>query len=188
MAAKISISFHNVDHSEALEKRVQTKIERLLKKYPFLEKVRVTIECPHHHKHKGNLYQPRIDLHVPRQELIVGKLPGGEIHAHESPYAAINFALKAADHKLKKYADKLHKKIKIHEEPLHGEIISLGENYGHIKASSISISNIYFHKNALIDSEFEELHIGEAVHFMMHEELAENPHAIFVKVVSSRSL
>lgn len=177
-----------MDHSEALERRIQTKIECLLKKYPFLEKTRVTIQRLHRHKHKGNLYQPRIDLHAPRQELIIGKLPGGERHAHERSYTAINFALKAADHRLKKYADKLHKKTKIHEEALHGEIISLGGDYGHIKASSISISNICFHKNALIDSKFEELEIGDAVPFMMDEELAENPHAIFVKLVSSRSL
>lgn len=111
-----------------------------------------------HHKHKGNLYQFRIDLYVPRKELMVRKLPGGEAHAYENPYTAANFTFKAANYMLKKYADKLHQKVKSHTEPLRGEIINLGKNFGHIKLSNNIFSpSIYFHENAFLEGKFEDL-------------------------------
>jgi len=144
METKIEISFHNMPPSEALEKRIHKKIDKLLIKYPFLEKIRVMVDSPHHHKQKGNLYQLRIDMHIPGQELVVNKQPGGEMQAHENPYTTVNSAFKAATHKLEKHAQKLQGKTKTHAEHPHGTIVRLEDDFGFIQ--SPPLPEIYFHK------------------------------------------
>ena len=95
-----------------------------------------------------------------------GKIPEGEIYSNEDPCATVNLAFKAAHHVLKRYTDKLQRKIKTHAEPFQGKIISIGENFGHIKPhGKIHPSFIYFHEDALLEGNFNNLGIGDPVYF-----------------------
>lgn len=109
----IHITFHQLDHSKALEQEIYQKAEKLFKTHPFIMDCRIVVNSPHHHKHKGNLYQIRVDIKVPGEELIVNKQKEKE-HSHENPYIAVSNAFKTAEHLLQQYKEKTHDIVKHH--------------------------------------------------------------------------
>ena len=53
---------------------------------------RVTIEAPHKHHHRGNIYQVTVDVRTPGDESVASRAPA-QHHAHEDVYVAIRDAL-----------------------------------------------------------------------------------------------
>ena len=182
MDPNIIITFHEVDHSDALEKRIRTKVDNLLRKHKFIEAIRVTVDMPHHHKHKGNLYQIRIDAHVAGKEVMINKQPGGPLQAHEDPYTAVNSAFKAATKALEKYTDKRQGKVKHHGIPLQGKIVRLEENKGYIETPTYP--EIPFDEHVLSGGAVEDLKVGDFVTFSIAESEEKIIYATGVRIVT----
>jgi ribosome-associated translation inhibitor RaiA len=183
---KLHITFHLVDHSEALEQRIRLKAEKLLKAHSQIINCRIVVESPHHHKHQGNLYQIRMDIKLPGEELVVNKQPGGKNRPHEDPYVAVVDAFNAAEHLLQRYKEKTHDTVKHHALPLHGKIAKLKENYGYIE--SPNSAEIYFHKHSLAEGiKFKDLKEGDPVHFIVGDEEGKNLSASRVKLIAYHS-
>ena len=180
MKLPLEIVFRNLEPSEAIEARVRERAEKLEKFYQDIMSCRVVIEAHHKHHHKGNLYHVRIDLTVPDAELIASREPH-QHHAHEDVYVAIRDSFDAMRRQLEDYARRRRGDVKVHETPPHGRIVELSpeEDFGRIKSSDGTL--IYFHRNSVIDAQFDQLKIGDAVHFA--EEMGElGPQASTVHV------
>jgi ribosome-associated translation inhibitor RaiA len=184
---KIHITFHQLDHSKALGQRISNKAQKLLKFHPYVSYCRIVVNQPHHHKHKGNLYNIHLEIKVPGQELVINKQPGVKTHPHQDPYVAVDDAFKAAERSLNRYKEKMEGIIKHHQPPLHGTISKLENNYGYIE--SPNHSEIYFHENTL-DSKmkFSDLTVGSTVHFALVNESTEDLKASYVKLVGGHSI
>lgn len=164
MKQPVQITFRDIPYSEFVEARIQEKTKKLDQYYDQIMTVKVVVEAPHSHQHKGNLYRICIDVTVPDGELVVNRSPKDH-HAHEDVYVAIRDAFEAVKRQLKEYARKRRGKVKNHQPALHGmvsEIIS-GEDYGRIETPDGR--DIYFHRNSLIDNNYDELEIGDQVRF-----------------------
>ncbi|MDH5516838.1 MAG: HPF/RaiA family ribosome-associated protein [Gammaproteobacteria bacterium] len=164
MKQPVQITFRDIPYSEFVEARIQEKTKKLDQYYDQIMTVKVVVEAPHSHQHKGNLFHVSIDLTVPDGELVVNRSPKDH-HAHEDVYVAIRDAFEAIKRQLIEYAKKRRGKVKNHQPPLHGmvsEIIS-GEDYGRIETPDGR--EIYFHRNSLIDNNYDELEIGDEVRF-----------------------
>ena len=111
MTIPINVAFHGMDRSEALETHIREKVDALEQLHPNLTRCTVTIEKPHHHKHQGNTFNVRIDLHVPGDELVVNR------DAHEDPYVALRDAFEAAKRQIKRHAQKKRGDVKHHSLP-----------------------------------------------------------------------
>lgn len=184
---KLYITFHLVDHSNALEQKIRLKAEKLLKVHSQIISCRIVVSSPHHHKHKGNLYNIRMDIKLPGEELVVNKQPGGKVRTHQDAYVAVVDAFKAARHLLQRYKEKTHGVIKHHALLLHGKIFELKENHGYIE--SPNISEVYFHEHSLAQGvRFSDLKEGDAVHFSAGDEGERNLSASFVKPVTRHSV
>lgn len=170
MEQPIQITFRNDLHSDAIEADIREKAAKLDQFYEKVMACRVMVEVPHSHHHKGNLYHIRIDLTVPGGELVVKRGPK-EHHAHEDPYVAVRDAFDAARRKLQDYARKQRGKVKSHETPPHGKISEMTpmQDFGRILSSDGN--DIYFHRNSVVDGDFDSLEIGDEVWFS--EELGE---------------
>lgn len=116
MQSPLQISFRHMDHSDAIEAKVRDRAMKLEKFYQLITSCRVVIEPAHKHKHKGNLYQIRIDVNVPGKELVVTREPD-EHHAHEDIYVSIRDAFDAMRRQLEDYSRIRRGKVKTHGSP-----------------------------------------------------------------------
>ena len=181
MEQPLQITFRDIPRSEALEEVIREKAEKLDQFYEKVMACRVVVEAPHGHHHKGYLYHVRIDLTVPRGELVIKRDPKDH-HAHEDPYVAVRDAFKAARRKLQDYARKQRGDIKAHDVPPHGSISEIipSQDFGRIMSSDGR--EIYFHRNSVVEGDFEMLEEGDQVWFS--EEMGdEGPQASTVHIV-----
>ncbi len=186
MQQPLQITFRGIPHSDAMETAIREKAAKLDKFYDRIMSCRVMVEAPHSHHHKGKLYHVRIDLTVPDDELVVNRTPTKD-HAHEDAYVAIRDAFDAARRQLQDYARKQRGKVKSHEAPPHGwisEIVS-GEDFGRIRTADGR--EIYFHRNSVVDGDFDSLEIGDEVRFA-EETGDEGPQASTVHVVGKHHI
>ncbi|EKV31914.1 Ribosome-associated protein Y (PSrp-1) [Caenispirillum salinarum AK4] len=109
MQVPVQISFHGLEHSDAVEERVREKVAKLEQFSKDLVSCRVVIE--QHHKntsnqhHKGEPYHITINLSVPGDELVVKRDPK-DPHVHEDIGVAIRDAFQSMEQQLKTWIGK----------------------------------------------------------------------------------
>jgi ribosomal subunit interface protein len=181
MQVPLQITFRNMDSSEALEAEIHKRIDKLAKNYEQLVSCRVVVEAPPQHRRKGGLYKVRIDMTCPEGKVAVNREPPVEHHAHQDAYVALRDAVNAAEKQLDAYAKRRKGHVKMHEEAPVGRISFLSpiEDYGRI--TTADNREIYFHRNSVLNENFDALAIGTPVTF--HEEEGEQgPQASTVKI------
>jgi len=168
MPVPLQITFKDLDHSAALETRIREKAALLERFSAHIVNCHVTIEAPHRHQRQGRQYRARIDILVPRGEVVVTK-ENPRNQTHEDPMVAIRDAFDAAVRQLEDHVRKLGGRTKHHESPLlRGRIARFvaGEGYGFIETGE---GEVYFHRNSVVDVPFEELRVGDAVQLAVAE-------------------
>lgn len=186
MQLPLEITFRNLKPSEAIEARIRNEAEKLDKIYGQIMHCHVVVEAHHKHHHKGNLYHVRIGLTVPGSELAVSREPK-QHQAHEDVYVAVRDAFKAAGRQLKEYAGRSRRDVKTHEVSPHGKVSELFTEEGYGKIESSDGREIYFHRNSVLNAEFDRLEIGTEVRFV-EEEGDRGPQASTVRVIGKHHI
>jgi len=101
---------------------------------------------------------------VPGGELVANREPD-EHHAYSDVYVAIRDAFDAMRRQLEDYARRQRGQVKEHVPPPHGRIVEIhpAEDYGLIESPATGL--VYFHRNSLVDAEFDKLELGAEVRF-----------------------
>lgn len=164
MRIPLQITFRNIPPSEAVEAKIRTLAAKLDRFYNRITSCRVIVDAPHRYQRNGKLYQVRIDMTVPKGEIVIKRDPP-ERQSHEDIYVAIRDAFDAAKRQLQDHTKMVRQETKTHEEPPHGRIVTLfpDEGYGFIQTGDGS--EVYFHRNSLFNGDFEQLHVGDEVRF-----------------------
>ena len=186
MKLPLEITFRNLDPSPALNADIRARAEKLELFYNSIMRCHVVLEAQHKHHHKGNLYHVRIDLTVPGDEIVVSRSPGAD-HSHEDAYVAIRDAFNAARRQLENFARRRKQNVKTHAVPAHGKVVYLAptEDYGKIQTSDGR--EVYFHRNSVINADFESLDIGNELRFN-EEDGDEGPQASTVRVIGKHHI
>jgi cold shock CspA family protein len=170
--------------SEAVEARIRKNIEKLERSCDNLIGCRVVVEAPHAHKQKGGLYHTRIDLSLPSETIVVNR----EADLHKSStdvYVSIRDAFAAAGRQLQKYNRQRQGKVKTHDLMPQGRISELYPEMDSGRIRTAEGDDIYFHRNSLINADFDALEVGAKVSFA--EELGEKgPQASSVRVLGKQ--
>jgi ribosomal subunit interface protein len=185
MEVPLELAFRNMEHSDAIEELVREKAAHLDKLFDRLTSCRVTVEAPHKHHRKGNQYHVQIFLGVPQGQLVVSRDPG-DVYAHEDLRVAIRDAFQAAERQLKEHAEKMRGDVKAHVPPLQGTITRLfpDQDYGFI--ATTDGREIFFHRNAVVDYDFDDLEKGQPVELAVWTGDSEiGPHASTVRPIGS---
>lgn len=180
MKLPLQVTFRNMDPSEAVEADIRDKAAKLDQYCSDIMSCRVVVEALHKHRHQGNLFHVRIDITVPNDELVVSRDPD-QHQAHEDVYVTVRDAFQAAIRQLQAYNAKRQQEVKHHEPESHGRIARLVpmEDYGVIMTPDNR--EIYFHRNSVLNAEFDDLQEGAEVRFI--EEIGDKgPQASTVKV------
>jgi len=164
MQLPLQITFRHMDKSDAMETEIRKRATQLDQFHDHIMSCRVVVEPQNHHKHKGNLFCIHINIKTPGKELVVSR--ESELnHAHEDAYVAVRDAFDAMRRQLEDRARRQKGKVKTHETPPHGKISVLmpEEDYGRIETTYGR--DIYFHRNSLLNGDFDKLEIGTEVRF-----------------------
>ncbi len=186
MQIPLQITFRHMDSSEAVAAHIRRRSDELERFFDRIISCRVVVECRHRRHQQGNLFQVRIDLNVPGHEIVVGRDPAAH-HAHEDVYVAIRDAFDAVRRLVEDHIRKDRGDTKLHAVPNHGRVERLLPDYGFIL--SADGSEIYFHRNSVVDGEFDKLEIGDEVRFVaQHAESTQGPQASTVAPIGKRHL
>lgn len=187
MERPIQVTFKGLDPSPAVEAQIVSKVEMLERFFDRIIGCEVVLERLSQHSRKGDPYGVRLELSVPGGPPIVVSRPHHDRGDHDDPYIAIRDAFNAAKRQLQDRARKQRGEVKIHVEPDRGRIWHLvpTERYGFILSTEDG-AEIYFHENALVDVEYDDLSVGDEVSYVSHpKEGAKGPQASTVKLVSN---
>jgi ribosomal subunit interface protein len=111
MEPPLQISFHGIEHSDALYNTIRGKAEKLDRYYDRILSCRVVLELAGRHKHQGRQFTVRIDLKVPGGEIVV-------THQHdEDLQIALRDAFDAVRRRLEDYARTQRGDVKQHSSP-----------------------------------------------------------------------
>ncbi len=180
MRLPLQITYRDMLPSEAVDRVIRERAERLDQFCDRITSCRVVVESRHHHRRQGTLYHIRIDLTAPGDEIVVSR--ESALHkTHEDIYVAIRDAFDAARRRLEDYVRRHRRQLKAHEAAPRGRIVRLDaiNDYGFIETPDGR--EIYFHRNSVVDARFDRLTEGDTVRF--HEEAGEEgPQASTVHV------
>jgi cold shock CspA family protein/ribosome-associated translation inhibitor RaiA len=182
MILPVQISFRSMKPSEAVEARVREEVSKLDTFYQGIMRCRVVVELPHKHHKKGDLYHVRIDMTVPGAELVVKREPSlqaglrqvdsekqvksYEAHAaHKDVFVVIRDAFKEARRQLQDYARRLRGQTTAHVSQPSGRVSKLFPEEGYGFLETADGTEIYFHKNSVLNDAFNRLTIGTRVTF-----------------------
>lgn len=167
------MTLKDIPHSEAVEKKILEKIEKLEQFSDRIMGCRVTVEATQRRHHQGKQFTVRIDITVPGHELVVNRIE------NEDLYVAIRDAFNAAKRQLEEHVRKQRGDVKSHEEPPCGRVAKIlaDESYGFIETSDGR--EIYFHRNSVIAPDFDSLEEGSRVSFL-EEQGKKGPQAVRV--------
>jgi len=108
MEIPLQISFHGVQHSDALSDTIRQKARGLERYYDRIMSCRVVLELAGRHPHQGKEFVAKIDLKVPGSEIVV-------THQHaEDPQVALHQAFDAVRRRLEDFARKQRGDTKKH--------------------------------------------------------------------------
>ncbi|MFA5941487.1 MAG: HPF/RaiA family ribosome-associated protein [Sinimarinibacterium sp.] len=184
MQIPLQITFRNMDPSPAVEARIRSLAERLERFDQDVVSCRVVVEMQSRHQHQGNLYHVGIDLRTPGAEFASGR-GATPHHAHEDVYVAIRDAFDSLRRQLEEQVRRRRGDVKAHDTPPHGRVAELTPDYGQIETSDGR--RIYFHRNSVVDGDFDSLGVGDEVRFA--EEAGElGPQATTVHTVGKHHI
>ena len=164
MIIPLQITFRHMDPSPALEARIRELAARFDKFSEHIMRCHVIVQPVSHHAHQGALYDFRIDITLPDEEIGIRRAHPAD-HAHESPYVALRDAFRAARRKLEDYERRRRLDVKKHIGPAHGRICELDAERGCGRIETDDGRLIYFHRNSVLGGRFQDLATGTKVRF-----------------------
>ncbi|MDX1647528.1 MAG: cold shock domain-containing protein [Longimicrobiales bacterium] len=161
------IAFRGITPTDELKARILDGIESLEDVYPNLISCRTMVADDTPDQQSGNNYRIRLEVGIPSKTLVVDR-QNPEPDKRSTLEQTLNEAFAVARKRLVK-AKKLQRgEVKKHELPPHGRIVRLltdetGVRYGFLE--SRDGEQVYFHEEALVDLDYEDLDVGDEVRF-----------------------
>jgi cold shock CspA family protein/ribosome-associated translation inhibitor RaiA len=180
----IEVSWHGLEKSAAVEADILEKANKLAEFYDRIIGARVVVEAATRRHHHGDLFRVRVDVEVPERHILATRDPGRD-PAHEDIYVAVRDAFDAVRRQLQDYAR--IRRGHMRTPPIHQSATVLrtfpDEDYGFLLTPDAR--EIYFHRHAVLNTEFDRLTDGTEVSFV-EEEGEEGPQAAQVSVGKAR--
>jgi cold shock CspA family protein len=168
MKVPLEITFHHLQSSEWVEAAIREHVLKLEKIYPRLVGCRVSVEAPHRQHRTGNICDVHIELWLPGGAVVVSREPhrAREKYANPTVGTSLRDAFAAAARQLKDYKQRQSGDVKTHETLFQGQVaqVAVGEDYGFILTNDGT--QLYFHRNSVLDADFTKLKRGDAVHYI----------------------
>lgn len=198
MILPLQITFRNMSRSSAAEDLIREKAASIEKYCDQIVGCRVMVEQPHRHHRDGPHYHVRIDLTLRGEEIVVNREPS--LHSGQQAIeseectkceelevpskhfeVAVKEAFDTARRLLQDYVRRNRGNVKVHEARLTGRVSHLDHKDGYGYIDTPEGRQVYFHRNSLINVDFERLDVGARVTFV-EEQGEKGPQASTVRL------
>lgn len=162
------ISFRNIQPTDELKSRIQEEIAALEEVYERIITCRVMVEETNRPgRRAGKLNHVRIDITVPRNEIVINRNPPPK-PASQDLQQAIGEAFDKARRQLVELKRIQRGDVKTPGLPTHGRIVRLLNDavtgrFGFIEERSGR--ELYFHENAVVGMSYDDLDVGMEVRY-----------------------
>ena len=102
------ITYRNLEHSAAMDTRIRELAAKMEQFHPKITSLHVVVDELDRNKQKGNLFNVRVDVHVPGHEIVATR------QEHEDPYVALNDAFDVLTRQLEENIRKVRGEVKRH--------------------------------------------------------------------------
>lgn len=186
MQQPLQVAWRGMEPSPALEDYIRERVSKLENFCDHIIGCRVVVEQLHRHKHRGNLFNIRVDVSVPGKKLVVDHEHRKD-HGHEDAFVAARDAFDAMRRQLEDFVRRERGDIKSHEMPPHGRVAELHPHMDYGRLNTPDNRLIYFHRNSVVNGDFDDLEVGTEVRFV--EEMGdEGPQASSVTIVGKHHI
>lgn len=160
MQIPLQITVRDVPHSEALESHIREKARKLEKFSDHIISCRVVVEMPHKHSRQGKQFLVRVDVGVPRHEIVINR------DHHEDVYVALRDAFDAARRQVEEHMRRMRQDTKVHAPELVGHVQRLFPEDGIGFISGPDGTEYYFSSEDVASPRFAQLKEGDEVKFL----------------------
>lgn len=172
MDRPLEVTFHNCQHSDAVEAEIRRHVGKLETRFPQLVGCRVSVEALHKQHRTGNVWDVHVVMSVPGKDLAVSREPhrAKENYARPDVQSSLRDAFRAAERQLEAYKERPRQDW----TPPSGSAVTgqvtqvLPENDHGFILNNLG-SQIYFHRDSVTKSDFASLKVGDAVHYVEEE-------------------
>lgn len=181
MQTQPQVSFDDIPADDMVRDAALEHIDRLEDFSDRITGCHVVIAQPHRHHRLGRLYSVRVDVRVPGGEIVVNRDHHLD-HAHEDVHVALRDAFAAARRRLEDHVRRMRGEEKPHDSRHRGRISQLFPLAAYGFIATPDGREIYFHRHAISDHDFQAVDVGSEVFF--REEAGDaGPQATFVQLV-----
>ena len=111
MQVPVQVTFHEIPHSDAVETHVRKHVAKLEGFSDRITACHVVLDAPHRHERNGRRHRVRVDLVVPRGEIVVSHAPSDDSTSTDL-YAAIDEAFHRANRRLEDHVKRQRRRVR----------------------------------------------------------------------------
>lgn len=171
MQVEPEIAFRDVPATEEYKSLILEGIDKLEKIYPNIISCRTVVADTTPSRRNGNIHRVRVEVAIPGNTIVVDPTdsePGENRNVAQSIINAFDLARK----RLQKAKELQAGDVKTRQLPPHGRVTRLlmddtGVRYGFLH--SREGRQIYFHEEALVGVDYDELEVGDEVRYAAAE-------------------
>jgi cold shock CspA family protein len=180
------IIFNAVDRSEWVENYVADRLRKLERFAQGITRCHVALKQEQGSHRKGNVYSVTVEVRIPPQHDLAATKQMEIVDMTTQLPAVINAAFGAIERQVKKTAAlrRNEQKVRVADGQAHGIVEKLfaEDGYGFLRTLDDN-RQVYFHRNSVLNDDFERLVVGAEVRFS-EVEGDEGPQASSLHVVS----
>lgn len=158
MQIPLEISARRVELSPALEADLRRRAAKLERLYDRMTSCRVAVEGPGQRRTEGGPFRVRLDITVPGSELVADK-------EAEDLNVAVRDAFQAAERQIDELAQRRRGEVKTPVGPPEGRVLRLFKEDGFGFLEGTDGTEVYFHRNAVLEPGFDDLRVGSRVRY-----------------------
>ena len=184
MQVPLELTFRGVKKTEALDDLVRDKVDKLHRVCDYLTSCRVAVERPQGNPSTGSSYRVRVAVQVPRGHELVASASRARATVNDTLETVIHRTFDAMRSQLEQLVAKQRRDVKAHpSQDLIGIVDQSFPEQDHGFLKTPEGESVYFHRNAVVNAELEDLVRGTGVRYV--EEIGNNgPQASTVQVVA----
>ena len=188
MKSALELTFRDVSRTPAIDRLIHNKIDKLEIIYDHIISCHLAVERPQRHLKTGNPYRVRLEIRVPHGNDIIATHESGQGDMHLSLETVIRDVFENGMRQLKKLGEKQRDNTKRHlTRDTSGIIIEIQPERDHGFLRAHDGRRVYFHRNSVINYDFDELNIGASVRFEPDMGV-EGAHARSVYIIDPRGV
>jgi cold shock CspA family protein len=166
MNVPLEITYRDVNKTDDLEDLIRSKAAKLNRICSYLSSCSVVVERDQKKQGTGDVFRVRVDMTVPPSHHFATVKHSDQKGKHINLHATVRRAFEAAERPLRELVEEQRGETKVHpQQQVEGIVVQLFPDKGYGFLRALDGREIYFHRNSVVNEEFDRMSEGTGVNF-----------------------